>query len=510
MVEHVTPWGKHSPSASFKRLYRLGLALVATLVLLNQVLVQPPLLRLLTEAPLINVSGRQRMLSQRLAKAALALVAATNQTEKEQRLEELRTVLALWTAAHESLRSGESTRAGLDARDPIVAAFNELDGPRLRMQSAASALIAGGGDNAAPADIKAILQAESEYLPIMDRIVGLIERETRQDVDRLIWTGWGVTGLVLVCMAGIGWFVLRPSIAIIERQLDQLRAARDELDERVKDRTRALERANEDLKREAEARSNAEDRQRSMLEQFSHVARTTTVGEMASGLAHELNQPLGAIANYAEGCVVALETPSPNLAEIRAVLGKITATTLRAGSIVTRIRRFVTRHDVIREPIDPRRLICDVEEFFRDEAARRGVTLQLELAPELPYVSGDPVQIQQVLVNLVSNSLDALSAAQTVHPKIVITTRQVHAGDLEFMVHDTGEGISEGQIAQVFDAFFSTRDAGMGMGLAISRTIIEAHQGRIHVDSKPGGPTTFRFNLPVASGDHAESDGLHR
>jgi C4-dicarboxylate-specific signal transduction histidine kinase len=490
--------------------YRRALLSVALLVLLNPLLVQPPILRLMTDAPVINVSGRQRMLSQRLAKEALALVLARNEADRRRHLDELDQVLRRWSAAHDGLRRGDRA-SSLPGRNsaPVRAAFDDLEPFFTRMRDAAQDL-ARGDSAEGRANLATILANEAEYLPRMDHIVGLYEREARGHINRLIWTGWGVTALILIALAGIGRFILRDASRTIERQFAELREARDALEARVRERTRALESVNLDLEREARERALAEERQRTLLEQFSHVARTTTIGEMASGLAHELNQPLGAIANYTEGCLVALESPGVPLDEVRTALAKVLATTLRAGQIVKRIRRFVTRHRVACEPFEPNRLVTEVEEFFRDEARGRGIALTLELAPELPSLWGDPVQIQQVLVNLVRNAVEALSDSQHTTPTVVMKTAPADSGAVEFRVTDNGEGISGERLAHIFDTYFSTRDQGMGMGLSISRTIVEAHHGQITVESLPGVRTTFLFTLPATSAHDAGSNGLHR
>ncbi|MHC5543632.1 sensor histidine kinase, partial [Singulisphaera rosea] len=262
--------------------------------------------------------------------------------------------------------------------------------------------------------------------------------------------------------------------------------------------------------RESRERALAEERHRVVLEQFGHVARTSTIGEMATGLAHELNQPLGAIANYTEGCLVALESTGPETLPVREALRKVLATTLRAGQIVSRIRRFVTRHEPIRESVDPNRLVADVEEFVRDEVQRHGISLETRLASDLPWVWADPVQIQQVLVNLVRNAVDASLAAKVQAPSVVMWTRIAPSGRPELGVTDHGEGIPDDRFAQIFDAYFSTRAQGMGMGLAISRTIVEGHGSRIDVESEPGVRTTFRFTLRPAGVDDAGTDGLRR
>ncbi len=496
--------------------YLVALGLVAFLVLLDQIRIQPSLLQLTTDAPVINVAGRQRMLSQRLAKAALALDAAEDGVERSRHRAELGQVLRLWTASHNALRQGDRGLSLPGRNSPAVnAAFDDLEPFFTRMRDAVVRLNQNDAarrpdDDRARADLATILQIEGEYLARMDRIVGLFERETRAHVDRLLWTGWGVTALILVAMGAIGLFVLRPAARLIQRQILTLREARDAFEDRVRERTRELELANQELAREIRERALAEQRHRTLLEQFSHVARTTTIGEMASGLAHELNQPLGAIANYAEGCLVALDHPQPVLEDVRAALEILLATTMRAGEIIKRVRRFVTRHELANELFDANRVVAEVEKLLEDEARRRTITVELVLAPELPNLWGDPVQVQQVLVNLLGNAFEALAASELVVPTVVIQTRRTDSGAVEFRVSDNGEGIRRENLGRVFDAYFSTRAGGMGMGLAISRTIVEAHQGRIAVESEPGVGTTFRFTLPAGGVDDAGSNGLHR
>ncbi len=494
-----------NPAGALTRRYLAALAAVAALLLLNQLGVQPPLLRLAADAPVLNLSGRQRMLSQRLTKAALLIDRAETRADRRERNAELAGVLALWEAAHDRLRSGRVEVNSVEVRE----AFDGLQPSFTRMRDAAARMIRGGGRD----DLAAILQVEGDYLARMDRIVGIYEREARARVDALRRTGWAVTALILVALLGLGLTVLLPASRLIRRQFAELGEARDALEDRVRRRTIELERAYEDLAREVAGRSAAEGRSLSLLEQFSHVSRTTTIGEMASGLAHELNQPLGAIANYTEGCLVALEAPAPDLAEIRVVLDRVLAATLRAGQIIASIRKFVTRHAAASEPFAPNRVAEEVEALFRDEAARRGIALELELAPDLPSLLGDPVQIQQVVVNLVRNAFESLAAAKVVEPRVLMKTRPGPAGGAEWLVIDNGEGIPTARIATVFDAFFSTRAEGMGMGLAISRTIVEAHHGRIDVESVPGVRTAFRFSIPPPSGggdDDQGTDGHHR
>lgn len=482
----------------------MALALVALLVLLNQALVQPSLMRLMIDAPLLNVAGRQRMLSQRLAKTALALDRAEGE-DRRALLGELEEVLALWSASHERLRrdsagtdwSGRNSpevQDGLDGLTPYFQKMRDAAGRLVRARAGMRADPAATG-----AALAVILANEAEYLRRMDRVVALYEREARGRVELLRRIGWAVTGLTLAALAAIGRLIFRPAVELIRRQVAELGRARDELEARVRERTRELEATRE--------------RHRELLEQLSRVGRATSIGEMASGLAHELNQPLGAIANYAEGCLIELRSPRPELDEVRGALERLLAATLRAGRILERVRRFVTRQGPARETFEANPLVQEVAEILGIEARQRGVAVTLALAPGLPLLRGDPVQVQQVLVNLVRNAFDALTGSQTGSASVVIWTLEAEQGGVEFGVSDNGEGIPADQVDRIFDAYFSTRAGGMGMGLAICRTIVEAHQGQIRVESEPGVRTVFRFHIPTtADGDegHAGADSLHR
>jgi len=497
--------GHGDPAGPLARRYLAALAAVAALLLLNQLLVQPPLLRLAADAPVLNHAGRQRMLSQRLVKVALLLDRAESAADRRGHMGELADVLTAWEAAHGRLRSGRVEPNSRAVRE----AFDNLEPSYTRLRAAAARISLGGGRD----DLATVLGNEGEYLARMDQIVGIYEREARARVQTLRRTGWAVTALILTALVAVGLTALLPASRLIRRQFAELGEARDAMEDRVRRRTFELERAYGDLAREVSERSAAEGRSLSLVEQFSHVSRTTTIGEMASGLAHELNQPLGAIANYTEGCLVALESPAPDLPEIREVLGRVLAATMRAGQIIASIRKFVTRHAAVREPFAPNRVAEEVEALFRDEAARRGVALVLELAPDLPCLLGDPVQIQQVMVNLVRNAFESLDAAKVIEPHVLMKTVPGPDGGAQWLVTDNGEGIPEARIATIFDAFFSTRAEGMGMGLAISRTIVEAHHGKIGVESQPNVRTTFRFSIPPPGGggdDHEATDGHHR
>lgn len=483
------------------RKYRIALAIVGLLVVGNQALVEPYLVQLMTDAPLINLAGRQRMLSQRLAKAALALARDPAEPARPY-LVEMQETLDLWSASQDRLLR-DATPASMTRPSTAAArkALQDLEPAFSRIRDGAGRMIRAAGRQPPDRDevrdgLAVILAHEEDYLGRMDRIVQLHERAARARVAELRRLGWTVTGLILAILVGIGVFILRPAARLIRRQILELRQARAELEDRVAERTRELEAAGE--------------RHRNLVEQFSRVARTTTIGEMASGLAHELNQPLGAIANYAEGCLVELASPHPDLAEVRAALDRLLRTTLRAGQIIDRIRKFVTRHESKHQRFDLNQTVEEVREILRGEAGQRGIAVQLALAPDLPWVWGDPIQIQQVLVNLARNGFDAIAAAQPPDPMLVMQTRRAESGAVEVAIIDNGEGIEPDDLQRVFEAYFSTRAGGMGMGLAICRTLVEAHEGRIAVESSRGIGTTFHLTLPGTSSDDGAASCLHR
>ncbi|WP_165251256.1 ATP-binding protein [Paludisphaera soli] len=479
----------------FERQYRAALAVVMLLVLGDRLLVQPYLARLATDAPLINVSGRQRMLSQRLAKAALEFDRGRG-AEGGEALGEVRRVLDLWSESHDRLlrgdgRDGRAVREALAALGPSFVAMR--DAARRLLDSAS----ADPPDAATAREaVAAILDHEGEYLRRMDRVVGLYEEEARGRIATFRRIGWALAGMTLASLVAIGALIFRPAAKLLRRQVDELARARDELEARVRERTKELEAARE--------------RHRSLLEQVSHAGRASTVGEMASALAHELNQPLGAVANYAEGCLIALEKPEPPLEEVRGALRQLRDATLRAGRIIGHVRRFVTRHGPSLEPFRAEAAVNDAIEILRGRLQASGAAVHLDMAPDLPCLVGDPVQIQQVLVNLVGNALDSLAQSQVPNPRLVIRTTRSNPDGVEFEVGDNGEGITPEILSRIFDAYFSTRADGMGMGLAICRTIVEAHQGRFFVESEPGVSTTFRFQIPAAPPDHERADGPHR
>src|SRR6266550_2053121 len=260
----------------------------------------------------------------------------------------------------------------------------------------------------------------------------------------------------------------------------------------------ALRRAKRELARDITERQQAQLEMRRLQDEIAHVGRVSMMGQLASALAHEINQPLGAILRNAEAAELFLQSKTPDLEEIRAILADIRADDQRAGSVIERMRALLKRHVLDTQLLDLTELVGDVAKLARTDAATRHVKLTVNLPANLPSVRGDRVHLQQVLLNLILNGMDALNRADQENRRVTVSARVDAARTVEIAVSDTGHGIAAEKLAQVFDPFFTTKPDGMGMGLPISRTIVESHGGRLWAENNDGTGATFRFTLPVA------------
>jgi PAS domain S-box-containing protein len=243
---------------------------------------------------------------------------------------------------------------------------------------------------------------------------------------------------------------------------------------------------------------SAEQASRQHQAELVHVCRLSTLGEVATGMAHELNQPLSAIVNYARGASRRLQSGADQTEALIEAMSRIASQAERAGEIIRRLRALVGKQPPIRAAADLNHLVREVCGFVEFETERLGLTIELDLAAgELP-VDVDLVQIEQVLLNLVRNALDALAEQPEDRRALKITTR-VHDATAEGQVTDTGPGIPPERMVHLFDPFFTTKDSGMGMGLPISQTILDNHQGRIWAESTPGQGARFFIRLPMVS-----------
>lgn len=246
--------------------------------------------------------------------------------------------------------------------------------------------------------------------------------------------------------------------------------------------------------RDISQRKNAEQERRTHLSELARFSRVALAGEMAAALAHEISQPLGAILAYARGCLRFLARPVADNQVLVEGVSEIVNQSERAAHITARLRELVRHGTCQRSFVPVRRMIEASVGLARIEALPKGISIQLDVAPRLPPVFADPIQIEQVLLNLFRNSIDAIAdGAQR-----VITVKALQNGaSVEISVRDMGSGISEEMQERIFEPFLTTKDDGMGMGLAISRRIIHAHGGKLMVAPSTGPGATFTFNLPT-------------
>ena len=241
----------------------------------------------------------------------------------------------------------------------------------------------------------------------------------------------------------------------------------------------------------------AEMQSRQHQSELVHVCRLSTMGEMSTGLAHELNQPLSAIVNFAGGCMRRIQSGAGGETELLEAMAQITTQAERAGEIIKRLRAMVTKRPHEHEVVNLNFILLEVASFTEFEANRHRVEVNLELSDESLPVKVDLVQIEQVLLNLVRNAIDAMKVVTSLDRKLLLKSRRIDPTRVEVVVQDNGPGIPEDAVEHLFDAFFSTKESGMGMGLQISKKIVEAHKGELAVETSLGAGAAFHVKLPT-------------
>jgi two-component system, LuxR family, sensor kinase FixL len=439
------------------------------------------------------------MLSQQLAKAALSLEVANNDEARQHSLDELRTTLAQWSTAHDALQHGDE-RLGLPrlVTPGISAAWIELEPHYQAMYSGGRQLVEQSSTaNPKTVDrdeldrlVKIIVDHEAGYLSIMERIVELFAQETQHKVTQLRLCAMSIAGAVITLLLGLGWFVVRPATRTIRSHVDQLEL-------RVAERTRELLQANQSLNAEMMERQLAIARNQQLAAQLAHAGRLSAMGHLSASLAHEINQPLGAIANYAEICDLELSHCSPSISgKFRRQIDQIKHAALRAGQIVRRIRNFARPNSRVEmDSVDLNVLIREVVALCRSDILREGIHLAVNLSPKATPVLADQIQIQQLLVNLIQNSVQAMQGWPPDRRQLQIGVH-VFDASVQVEVRDSGPGF-EIDSSSLFTPFATTKPDGLGIGLSICRSIVEQHQGTIWAESNPAGGAVILFTLPL-------------
>jgi two-component system, LuxR family, sensor kinase FixL len=509
---------------SLSRRYLFVLLAVALLVMVDQAIIQPQLVRLNFYAPAINVAGRQRMLSQNITKHALALATRPGGDEASVRREQLLIAIDEWTAAHQGLLDG-SRSLGLEpiADAHIAAALQALEPKLDAIRSAANQIAtARAASEISPpttsAALETVLSEEPRYLEGMERVVGMLEASAGRQVDFLRWCGVAAMLAIFGLLVGMYFVVLRPALNLIRAQIgsladsesqhrvmaELLAEARDDLEARVEVRTRELVATNRALQHEIAEREAAEKRMRELSVELAHASRVTALGQFATGLAHEINQPLASIANYADMLEVSADNGTLDAGQTRSTVAQLKQAALRAGRIVRRMRNFVRPTSGKGIVLELNELVREVCDLCRPQLEQADVRLSTDLAAGATFVTAEALEIQQVLVNLVQNAVQALAESPRAQREIKIRTCVASASAF-VEVTDTGPGFPPGAAEDAFAPFFTSKPEGLGMGLAISRTILDRYQGRLWGHNRDTGGATVAFCLPLVATNESQA-----
>ena len=294
-----------------------------------------------------------------------------------------------------------------------------------------------------------------------------------------------------------GWEVVETSE--LKQAKSEIKRLNDELERRVMERTQQLAAANEGMRKEMIERQHAEEALLEAQAELARVTRALDMGELVVTIAHEVNQPLTAIVTNGNFCLRRLEGVTPNLDELRAAIAEIVSDGRRASAVISRIRGLLMKGAFRRTELDINRIIQDVRILLRTELTRGHVSVRADLASGLPRVAGDQVQLQQVLINLIMNAVEAMRLPAERPRRLLIRSAKSTDGVL-VQVQDSGPGIEPGLADRIFEPFFTTKAEGIGMGLSISHSIIESHGGHLSLASSSEG-ALFEFILPVTIND---------
>jgi C4-dicarboxylate-specific signal transduction histidine kinase len=278
----------------------------------------------------------------------------------------------------------------------------------------------------------------------------------------------------------------------LKQAKDEIKRLNEELEQRVVERTSQLMLASEAL-REAQR-------------ELAHVNRITTMGQLAASIAHEINQPIAAAVTNAHAALHWLGVRPPDLEEVRQALGRIVEDSNRAGAVIGRIHALIKKAPPRKDDLEINEAILEIIALTRGEVMKNGVSLQTQLADGLPLIQGDRVQLQQVILNLIINAVEAMSDVSEGPRELLIGTSKDGSGGVLVAVQDSGPGLNPESFDRLFDAFYTTKPGGMGMGLSICRSIVEAHGGRIWASRTAGPGAAVQFALPI--NDQAAASGM--
>ena len=292
-------------------------------------------------------------------------------------------------------------------------------------------------------------------------------------------------GAFVVCALAASWVSSSK-----KRDAEALQDARDLLEVRVEERTAELANSVAEREKAQQALIQAQS-------ELAHLSQALTMGELTASIAHEVNQPLTAVVNYGNACLEWLSANPPDLREARIAAETIVKDGTRAAAVLGRIRALFRKQPLSTEWLDMNSVIQELIALLRHEIARRRVLLRTDLAANLPRVKADRVQVQQVLLNLIANAMDAARDVKDRPPEITVRSRRQNEAAISVAVEDNGCGLAPGTAEKIFDPFFTTKPHGTGLGLSISRSLVESHRGRLWAEPRAEGGAVLQFTLPI-------------
>jgi len=302
----------------------------------------------------------------------------------------------------------------------------------------------------------------------------------------------------LACALISNWLIAWRKVAE-----DSLKQARDKLEARVEERTAELKSTNEALVNQIAEQKRTEAALQVTRTELARVVRITTIGGLTASIAHEVNQPLAAVVANADACVAWLSRGDPNLAEARAAAERTIQGATRASEVIVRIRSLISKATPERAQVRINETIKEALALADGQAFRNNVSVVVQLAPNLPIVVGDGIQLQQVTLNLLMNGIEAMSSVTDRPRQLMVRSELLDGGQIHVSVRDSGIGLSPEVMARLFEPFFTTRSNGIGMGLPTSRSIVEAHGGKLWAESSGTLGAIFQFTLPSAGGPNS-------
>lgn len=298
----------------------------------------------------------------------------------------------------------------------------------------------------------------------------------------------------VVCVLVASW------VSSTKKETEEaLTEARDQLEYRVAERTTELRKSNEELRRSIEEHRKAQEALMKTQADLAHLSRVFTIGELTTSIAHEVNQPLTAVVTNGHACVEWLSANPPELAEARRSAERIIQDGTRAGKVLGHIRSLFRKEAPARDWLNMNEVIQELTGFLRGEAVNHCLALRTDLAVDLPRVRGDRVQLQQVVLNLIMNAMEAMRSTPGPAKEIWLRSRREDPAGIRIIVEDSGVGLSPEITEKIFQPFFTTKEQGIGMGLSISHSIVESHAGRLWATAGVSGGAVFQFTIPIES-----------